>query len=112
MGGGRWNKEAWDDMEDKYRLSKDQQVKIDPPTLKGTKLYAVMKDRERTWDKKYLTCHANHRHLVKVGLRQYELLMVGGKAMEAWTPPTVYEEGGSLSKEFQLAVVGDFKVEF
>ena len=38
MGGGRWVKEAWDDMEDKYRLSKDQQVKIDPPTLKRTKL--------------------------------------------------------------------------
>ena len=38
MGGGRWSRETWDDMEDKYRLSKEQQVKIDPPTLKRTKL--------------------------------------------------------------------------
>ena len=70
-----------------------------------------MKDKERPWDKKYLLCHMNHRHLVKVGLRQYELLMVAGKAMEAGTPPAVYEEGDTLSNEFQLAVVGDFKVE-
>ena len=112
MGGGRWSRETWDDMEDKYRLSKEQQVKLDPPTLKGTKLFAALRDKERTWDKKYMHCHMNHRHLVKLGLRQYELFMVAEKAVEAWKPPTVYEEGDTLSKEFQLAVTGDFKVEF
>ena len=112
MGGGKWNGQTWDDMEDKYRLSKEQQAKLDPPTLKGTKLFAAMRDKERTWDKKYMLCHINHRHLVKLGLRQYELFMVAEKAVEAWTPPTVYEEDDTLSKEFQLAVVGDFKVEF
>ena len=110
MAGGKWNRETWDEVEDKYRLSKEQQLKLEPPTLKGTKLYAAMKDKEKSWDKKYMLCHRNNRHLVKLGLRQYELYMVASKSAEAWKPPTVYKDDGTLDQEFMLAVSGDFKV--
>ena len=110
MAGGKWSRDTWEEVEDKYRLSKEQQLKLEPPTLKGTKLYAAMRDKEKSWDKKYMLCHRNNRHLVKLGLRQYELYMVAAKAAETWQPPVVYKEDGSLEQEFMLKAIGDFKV--
>ena len=110
MAGGKWSRDTWEEIEDKYRLSKEQQQKLDPPTLKGTRLYAAMREKEKSWDKKYMLCHRNNRHLVKLGLRQYELYMVASKVAEAWKPPVTIKEDGSLEPEFTLAVNSDFKV--
>ena len=87
LGEGRWNSEARDDMEDKYRLSREQARLLAPPSLKGTKLsVAADESADFGYAKQMFGLHQHSRDVVAISLRMHMFAIKAGIDFSGWGP--------------------------
>ncbi len=112
LGGGTWGTKAKRDMKEKYFLSRKQHDALEPPSLKGTKLYTAVKGFDfGSYGKALSDVHQQTRSLAKLALREHETFSVAGKEMDGWELPDIKDDDGNLVKPYALTPAKQFRVD-
>ena len=112
VGEGRWNKEAQEDMRDKYYLSQEQLESLEPASLKRTRLHMQGLDfgglGKTMWN-----LHKSARDVAKVALREHEVILCYKEDFTGWGPEAakVWDSDGHLTGAFSMPNVADTAVE-
>ena len=80
LGGGTWTVKVRKKMREKYFLSRDQYIKMEAPTLRGTKLNMAVKGVNfSSISKTLLNLHQQARDMVKLGLQEQKILLCNSR---------------------------------
>ena len=108
LGKGAWTKKYRTAMKDKYWLSRAQRSVMEAPTMRGTKIYTAVKGFDfRGLGKTLLGMHEQVRDVVKLGLREYEIVLKASKESRDWAPVDTHDQDNKLLPEYTLAAPDD-----
>ena len=79
LGGGAWTAKSKKKFRKKYFVGREQYVRMEAPSLKGTKLYSAVSGIDVGGPgKTLLALHQGVRDVAKLGLKEYKNLLDGG----------------------------------
>ena len=110
LGRGQWGRKARKTMAEKYWLSQEQRSLLEPPSLRGSKIFWAVRGQElKGIGRELLATHDSMRNGIKIELRMYEGLLSLHQRIKAWTPWEV--EAGPGRRRFpRLPAIKEFGI--
>jgi len=76
LGRGQWGRKARKTMSEKYWLSQEQRSLLEPPSVRGSKIFWAVRGQEmKGIGREMLATHDSMRNGIKIELRMYEGLL-------------------------------------
>ena len=97
LGGGQWVSKVRKTMRERYYLPHDQYMRMEAPSLRGSKLNMAIRGLDfGTLGKTLLNLHQNTRDVMKIALRSHEILLSNSRKARKWEPIETHDAKGGI----------------
>ena len=111
LGGGAWTAKSKKKFKKKYFVSREQYVKMEAPSLKGTKLYSAIRGIDTGGPSRTLfALHQGVRDVAKLGLKEYENLLAMSTVTKDWEGVVTHDDQNNLLAEYRPWQPSDFTI--